>query len=45
LGSVPFRNSALGKPVYRAAALLDGVLLRTPGLRWQGWCALMQLEK
>jgi SAM-dependent methyltransferase len=45
LGSVPFRNSALGKPVYRAAALLDGLLLRTPGLRWQGWCALMQLEK
>ncbi len=45
LGSVPFRNTPLGQPVYRAAAILDRLLLSTPGVRWQGWCALMQLQK
>lgn len=45
LASVPFRRSPLGQPVYRATALLDRFLLRLPGLRWQSWCALLQLEK
>jgi SAM-dependent methyltransferase len=45
LASVPLRSTPIGQPVYRAMALLDRLLLRTPGLRWQGWCALMQLEK
>jgi SAM-dependent methyltransferase len=45
LGSVALRNTPLGAAAFRAAAMLDGLLLRIPGLRWQGWYALIQLEK
>jgi 2-polyprenyl-3-methyl-5-hydroxy-6-metoxy-1,4-benzoquinol methylase len=45
LASVPLRRSALGRPAYRALATLDALLLRVPGLKWLGWCALMELRK
>jgi ubiquinone/menaquinone biosynthesis C-methylase UbiE len=45
LASVPFRDSPLGGPVYAAAAALDAVLTRVPGVRLQAWYSLMVLQK
>jgi SAM-dependent methyltransferase len=45
LASVPLRRAGLGQVVYRLLAKIDDVLLRVPGLRWLGWCALMELRK
>lgn len=45
LASVPVRDTPLGGPLYRATAIVDRALLGLPGLKWQAWCALMQLEK
>jgi SAM-dependent methyltransferase len=45
LVSVPFRTAALGRSIYRATALLDRMLLSLPGLRWQAWHVVMQLQK
>jgi SAM-dependent methyltransferase len=45
LASVPFQRTALGEPIHRLAASMDAALLRTPGLRWQAWVALMTFSK
>jgi SAM-dependent methyltransferase len=45
LASVPLRNTPLGRPAYRLTSMLDKLLLRVPGLRWLGWCALIELRK
>lgn len=45
LGSVPFRNSSIGKPVRKVLTMVDRAVLSLPGVRWQGWMALITLRK
>jgi hypothetical protein len=45
LASVPFRNSAFGRALYRATARIDRLAALIPGLRWQFWSALIILRK
>jgi SAM-dependent methyltransferase len=45
LGTVPFRNTALGEPLHTVAAAIDRALFRVPPLRWQAWNALMKMTK
>jgi SAM-dependent methyltransferase len=45
LGSVPFRNTPAGAPLFKLAAAVDRALFTIPPLRWQAWNALMTLGK
>lgn len=45
LAAVPFRNTAVGAPVYDLTAALDRQLFRFEPLRWQAWNVLMKLTK
>ncbi len=45
LALVPFRNSALFRPLLRGANLLDRGLLTIPGVRRMAWIAVMTLSE
>ena len=45
LGSVPFRNTPLGEPLFKAAAALDRAIFTLPPMRWQAWAVLMTMVK
>ncbi len=44
-GSVPFRNTPAGVPLFNLAAAVDRALFTIPPMRWQAWNALMTLGK
>jgi SAM-dependent methyltransferase len=44
LASIPFRSNALGRALRAAGEQVDDVLLRIPGLKWQAWIVVMDLE-
>ena len=43
LAAVPLRGTRVFGPARRALDAVDGVILRVPGLRAQGWMACFQL--
>jgi SAM-dependent methyltransferase len=44
LASIPFRWSRLGRTVRAIGQQADNVLLKVPGLKWQAWIVVMNLE-
>lgn len=45
IGAVPFRKTALFRPLLSALSAIDRAALRVPGLRWQAWYVLMVFRK
>lgn len=45
LGGVFLRGLPVGRAAMRAAEAVDGVLLRTPGIRWQAWMVLLTFRR
>ncbi len=44
LASIPFRNSPLGSAIRAGGERVDNALLKIPGLNWQAWIVVMELE-
>ncbi len=45
LGAVPFRRTSFFTPLLAGLSLVDQLLLRLPGLKWQAWMAVFVLSK
>jgi ubiquinone/menaquinone biosynthesis C-methylase UbiE len=45
LAAIPFFGSRFGSAIRTAGEQVDKLLLKLPGLRWQAWIAVMDLEK
>lgn len=45
IASVPFRRTRFASMSYGITERLDQLLFKLPGLKWQAWYALMELEK
>jgi len=45
LAAVPFRKSAMFRPLLRLLEAIDVVLLRTPGLKWHAWITVFVLAE
>ncbi|HWK65874.1 MAG TPA: class I SAM-dependent methyltransferase [Rhizobiaceae bacterium] len=44
LASIPFRGNAAGRAIRTVGEKIDTVLLSLPGLKWQAWITVMELE-
>ncbi|MGI6852224.1 class I SAM-dependent methyltransferase [Mesorhizobium sp. 1B3] len=44
LASIPFRRKAAGRVIRTVGEKVDNVLLGLPGLKWQAWITVMELE-
>jgi SAM-dependent methyltransferase len=44
LASIPFRGSRLGPAIRAVGEQVDNVLLQVPGLKWQAWIVVMNME-
>jgi ubiquinone/menaquinone biosynthesis C-methylase UbiE len=44
LAAVPLRNSGIFEPVLDALEILDDIVLRIPGLKWQAWQTVFVLS-
>ena len=45
LGGVPFRNSAIGKPLFALGRAADRAVFSMPGLKWQSWYTFIECRK
>ena len=45
LASIPFRNTSVFDPILNVLEKIDGVLLRTPLLKWMAWQMVIILQK
>jgi ubiquinone/menaquinone biosynthesis C-methylase UbiE len=45
LAAVPLRHTPVFKPLLVALRMMDGALLRIPGLRWHAWQVLFRLSE
>jgi hypothetical protein len=45
LAAVPFRKSAMFRPLLRLLEAIDVVLLRAPGLKWHAWITVFVLAE
>ena len=45
LAAVPFRKSAIFRPLLGVLEAADSVLLRTPGLKWHAWITVFVLSE
>jgi hypothetical protein len=45
LAAVPFRKSAIFRPLLGLLEAADAVLLRTPGLKWHAWITVFALSE
>jgi ubiquinone/menaquinone biosynthesis C-methylase UbiE len=44
LFAVPFRNTPIFRPLLATLEVIDDVVLRVPGLKWQGWQTVFVLS-
>lgn len=45
LAAIPFRDRVFFRPLLRALAGVDALILRIPGIRWQAWMAVFEVSK